>query len=396
MESAEHFVIAADILRALQDRISHLELKALGPDIEPTHLPEWKKAVPDPGMPQNPDWYAVQVPEGAAVVRHPDPNMHYEPSNPGQHIVIHNPTRPSILKKHGNKRVLPDHVVRRFVQEFNQYWQEEFGLHINFTFHNEDIENLTITDPALARNMFLQKFFIKPPVIFECFAGVGADTITFLHDFNPKAIYTVQRAMLLATAEEVRSYDTLQNNIRNFILAVPGIRDDVVKFSPISIQTYIAHMAKSTLVDLLYLDPPWRLDGVKECTPTELIEFLNAAVFAPLAQNKIVPRVICIKTRFGRDQIDPIQALFPAYRLDTCLECQPLQNIFYFHIFALKGTVDAVYQRGSVFKRILDTGKRLRVVNPPSGSATVANVDTYQHPKKRVQRDRDLPQLTVK
>jgi hypothetical protein len=253
-----------------------------------------------------------------------------------------------------------------------------------------------MTDPAMARNMFLRKFFVQPPIIFECFSGVGADTITFLYDLNPKVIYTVQHAMQKASYEEVRAYVSLQGNIQNFIAAVPDIRDDVVQYSPDSVQSFIAKQSDFPSIDLLYLDPPWRLDGVNECTAEQMVAFLDETVFSPLKQKNIVPRVICIKTRFGRADIEKIHDSFPVYRLDTCLKCQPTNKIFYFHIFALKDVVDAVYQRSDVFNVIYDTGKRLRKPEESGASSTVANTDQYPYQRGGAQQgDGALPKFQM-
>jgi hypothetical protein len=153
----------------------------------------------------------------------------------------------------------------------------------------------------------------------------------------------------------------------------------VVRYSSDSVQSFIAKQTNFPRIDLLYLDPPWILNGSDECTAAEMIQFLGKTVFEPLKQKEIVPRVICIKTRFGRADIDAISNMFPMYRLDTCLQCQPTKNIFYFHIFALKDVVDAVYQRSGVYNAVYDTGKRLRPPAIADPSSTVANTDHHPY-----------------
>ena len=347
MDSGDRLVVAADILCALQTRISRLELSFLGPHVE------------NPGNQHT----EVVVDENTSPHYTHEPNVHYVPARKGQVTTLPQHKGTPIP---ANTRKLPPHVVQRFVKEFNDYWFLEFHTNINFAFGAEDLNSLTLTDPAMGRNMFLQKFFIESPVILEAFAGVGGDTITFLLKFKPKHLFAVQHGSPLTSHPiEGRAYNLLQLNVNSFLSQYPDIPRNSITFSDETIQNFIAHTPGLTHVDLLYLDPPWVLNGVNECTPEELVDFLNEYVFKALASKKIVPRVICIKTRFGWNEVDRIQHYIPAYYRDHSIKTQPMKNVYYFHIFSLNTPTDVILQRSNAFQKIYNNDGKTKRLRPP-------------------------------
>jgi hypothetical protein len=363
MESAQHLVIAADILRALQSRISSLELKALGPDLEPTHLPEWEAVVPaDQTRPHPPDWKDLVVPEG-------------------KHVVA--PHKPWTTKLPSKKGKLPPTVLDKFIKEFNQYWILETQKNIKFVFAEEDLNFLTLTDPAFFRNRFMQKFFTDPPIILEAFGGVGGDTITFLRDFDPETCYVVQNGLTGAKRTETRSFVMLQMNVQNFFHAFPELDHNNVVYSADTVYNFILQ-TQFLRIDLLYLDPPWVLNGVNECTPKELVEFLNTAAFEALKIKKIIPRVICIKTRFGWDKIKEIEPLIPQYNRFVSIKTHVLKGIYFFHIFALNTPLDINYKRSGAQKQVYGAegeSNRVPIQDTDPSKPSYSNDDIWHAPK---------------
>jgi hypothetical protein len=234
-----------------------------------------------------------------------------------------------------------------------------------------------LTDPARVRNLFLRKFFYNPPVILEAFGGVGADTITFIHDLDPKLCYVVQNGLTGSRRTEQRAFVLLQMNVQNFLHEFPELDHHNVVFSAETAYNFIME-TKIDLIDLLYLDPPWVLDGVNECTPRELVSFLDQTVFASLKIKEIVPRVICIKTRFGWDKIKEIESLIPKYNRFVSIKTHVFKGKYFFHIFAINDPLDVIYQRGVIQNQTYG-------VEGESNRIPIQDIDPESIPRQRAE-----------
>jgi hypothetical protein len=413
MESAEHSsVVTAGILRSLHDRISSLELTAFCPDVErsispislnalgpkvrptnmtprprsqpyparPSHRNGWKRAVLKPGIPPPFPWQEVVVQDGDVVYPDDSKHVHLVPGRKGANVVAAH--RQSMPPGGAQKtKVVPERLLQKFIGEFNDYWVRWTGKDIRFKFTANDLNFLTLTDPARVRNMFLRKFFYDPPVILEAFGGTGADTITFLHDLDPSHCYVVQNGLSgVATRTEQAAFVLLQGNIHYFFEAFPELNHGNVMFSAYTVRDFIRE-APITKIDLLYLDPPWVIKGDMECTPKELINFLDDTVFKSLNAKRILPRVICIKTRFGWDKISQIEHLIPKYNRFVSIKTQPLKGLYYFHIFAINDPLDVIYQRSSIQNETYGVeggSKRVPIQNNDPESKPRYNAESYQ------------------
>jgi len=244
-----------------------------------------------------------------------------------------------------------------FQKWFNDYWTSRTKTKINFEIIEESRPFLSVTEPSMMRNMNLKRFFIEQPIIVEAFAGIGADTITFLYNLAPKKIYSIEHTSGMGGHPELaRPFRTLKKNIDNYLKAFPDVDPTSVMLVPDSVESFMKR-TELPYADLLYVDPPWILDGkTSECTPSELIEFLNTTIFN-ITGRWFTPKVICIKTRFewakfesALTEIASTQTksaigydLSDYIRIPSDVEVQPFRGTYHFHIFLSKTVEDDVY-----------------------------------------------------
>jgi hypothetical protein len=247
-------------------------------------------------------------------------------------------------------------VVEKMVRDFNAYWMQSFKLDINFQFGQRDYQFITFSEPAILRNRLIRKkmeSMMLPvnPVIVEPFAGWGADTITFLFNLDPKKIYVCER--------NDDASKQLRTNVTNFDDALETNYKD-----PKGRMDYYVGEAKNIFdkvatspneIDLLYLDPPWVLDGVtgnlrdNEADNAQLITFLMDNVFTPMQAKNLIPKIIVIKTRFDWKKLSQVMHMLPEkddgdpqYVQTDTIFFKPLKRTVYFHTLQ---TTDCVLHR---------------------------------------------------
>jgi len=244
-----------------------------------------------------------------------------------------------------------------FQKWFNSWWTATTKTEINFEITEENLPFVSVSEPSMMRNMFLKWLFIERPIVMEPFAGLGCDTITFLYNLAPRNIYCIENSAEMGGHPELgRTFRTLKKNIGNYMKAFPEVDPQTVELIPESVEVFM-EKTKVPYVDLLYLDPPWILSGQKnECTPKELIEYLNEKIFN-ITGKWFTPKVICIKTRFewakfesALKEIASGQAksaigydLNDYIRIPSDVEVQPFRRTYHFHTFLSKDVHDDVY-----------------------------------------------------
>jgi hypothetical protein len=230
--------------------------------------------------------------------------------------------------------MINDERIQGMVRQFNKYWTDNTLKNIKFSFSRDHFQFLTLSEVALGRNEVLTKYFVSRPVILEPFAGCGADTVTFMYNLHPKMIL----ASDMAKKFEV---DYIKKNITNFKAAFPHTSEIPVVLYNEKASELLARIKKEPgenhvvvhHIDLLYLDPPWVIPGMKqEATPKELLDFLMEEVFQPMRANGFVPKVIVIKTRFGWKEMDTLMDMVKGFTQRDTLSMAPLRRTVHFHI----------------------------------------------------------------
>jgi hypothetical protein len=232
-------------------------------------------------------------------------------------------------------------MVVLMVKQFNAYWLEVHHMSINFHFGVEEYPFITFTEPALLRNdnlMAKMESMGIPmnPVIVEPFAGCGADTITFLYSMKPRKVYVCDR--------DLRVSELLEDNVDNFQVSM-DYQDNRVDYTVGEAKNIYNGVAESgDEISLLYLDPPWVLDGVTgkgsggEADAGQLIQFLVEQVFQPMKAHKLIPKLIVVKTRFDWKELSKVMDKLPTnseghpqYVQTDTIFFKPLTRTVYFH-----------------------------------------------------------------
>jgi len=278
----------------------------------------------------------------------------------------------------------------------NYYWATELRVDkIDFWISKDDIAYSTLSDTALYRNTYLSSFFVKPPVVVDAYAGVGMDTISFLHNLMFTEQMAVKKVYSVENEDDDARNERLIHNVHEYIRAREKEGPDVVVLPEDAglhsqIEFYLngteeffkncRHFKKDPVddIDLLYIDPPWTLPGKEnkgiegEATPQELLQFLFETIFQHLIDAKVKVRVACIKTRFEWDKCAPFINMLNRYIQDpskryahvTTLWNKPFKGVYYFHVIK---TVEAMYGEWGPSQLYRETyGRNPRVRNDDS------------------------------
>lgn len=265
-----------------------------------------------------------------------------------------------------DKGKLPPHKVAEAVREFNDYWKRLTKKDINFQFRGQDMNFLSVSEPSLYRDGFIRRYFRNRPVIVDVFGGVGGDAITFLYMLNPARIDVIE---MLHSDEDRERIRLLNENLESFKRAFSEYSLDQIEHRVFdsSFERYM-EAYPPTRIDLLYLDPPWVLQGTNEATPVQLFEYLNEMVFSKLVSNGLNPRVICIKTRFDWEKCQVIMKQIPDYLHLNTTKNLPFNGKYHFHIMVQNKAEQSDWHHTKIFddayhqKHIEDSGE-----NPEGG-----------------------------
>lgn len=232
------------------------------------------------------------------------------------------------------KKITPA-ILEGMVHQFNQWWWDYRHMTINFTYRMDDWRYITGSEAALARNdiinLRLKAMGLTDNItILEPFAGSGADTITFLHDIHPTP------KLIVACENNPSKRDLADTNVTNFKQAYKeryGVDCKTeVKIVPIESALAIYQKFDNIAIDLLYLDPPWEVKtGEGELQGLHLVKWLDKNVFQSFKDTwqKNRPKIIIIKTRFGKDEMKDLE--IDGYLFVDTMDFTPFRNTVHFH-----------------------------------------------------------------
>lgn len=284
--------------------------------------------------------------------------------------------------------------VKEMIRKYNAYWECKTGCKIGFTFGSGDVKFVTMAEPALKRNAYLRGLFTYDPVVVEPFAGCGADTITFCYNLRPSRIYASDYAQRFGP-------DHIRRNVENFKRTVPGMAGvDVTLFKERAADFFrnlrsAPDESGNTVVphvDLLYLDPPWQLEGATaEATPRELLNYLAGEVLVPMFEEGFQPYVIVVKTRFGWEAMRELMNNVRGYRHVFTMRCTPLRREINFHVLQ-SDMYDVTTLLPSADYEHVYRGKALPAQD---GVARITDYGQFQYDRRRRQDEGQgpLPQI---
>ena len=279
----------------------------------------------------------------------------------------------------------------------NLYWSKELRTPVNFQLAASDIFYNTLSDTALFRNTFLSKFFVDSPVVVDAYAGVGMDTISFLHNLGYNKLVPIKRLFCIENNDDRARNERLIHNVQEYIRArgqhtahrrimtsgqtyQPDSEiglEKVVDFYLNGTELFFKNCKKFKLypvneIDLLYVDPPWTLpdrpnSGTNgEATSSELLQFMYDTIFEHLIDSNVRVRLICIKTRFNWNECSPFIAMVNARIPDenlqfvhvTTLSNNPFKGVYYFHVIKTMEAEYGDYRQSDLFKETYKDKKK--------------------------------------
>jgi hypothetical protein len=226
--------------------------------------------------------------------------------------------------------------INEFVRNYNMYWTDVTGKDIKFRYGNAHVKQLTLPEAALRRNVELRGYFKYRPTIFEAYPGCGGDTITFLYNFDPKAIYA---------SDLTQKYEPnyIRNNVIKFQQQFPETKKTKVILFNKRASDFLLELSEQqggeeqsdehVHVDMLYLDPPWTLDGMdREMTAEEMMDYLSKEIFDPIYERGFTPKLIVLKARFDWKSMRGLMSKLPGYLHVDTMNFSPLRREVRFHI----------------------------------------------------------------
>jgi 16S rRNA G966 N2-methylase RsmD len=238
--------------------------------------------------------------------------------------------------------------LKKAIWMFNKYIFEIYHVDIHFTFLWENMKYMTVTALALFRNTLLIRHCSSyRPTIVEPFAGCGADTISFMLNMNPSVIYCsdpneTNKLLFKKNIENIKhaSGQTLDTHIQWFSTTANDF------FHKVSEPDTDGEGGQKILhIDLLYLDPPWKIQGAKEnMTADQMVDYLNKEVFDSMFKRGFQPRVIVLKMAFDYNQMKTVMSRFPTakdsstglvspvYSHTESIKARPINGEYSFHI----------------------------------------------------------------
>jgi hypothetical protein len=272
------------------------------------------------------------------------------------------------------------------VANLNEYWDLLLGVPVNFKMTEVDVAYVTASDTALFRNTFLSGFFVEPPVVVDAYAGIGMDTVSFLYNLYCRPEIGVKFVYAVENSDDYSRTSRLQHNLHEYIRAKEGIPENAmipmtsdslggrVEIYPNGTEAFFQNCKNFKTnpvnsIDLLYIDPPWTLEGRPnsgangEATPMELLEFLYDTIFKHLIRNDVHVKMVCIKTRFTWEQCKPFLDILRShmkYKTDefthtATVENRPFKNVYYFHVIKTNEAANGKWQPSEYFQKAYKT-----------------------------------------
>lgn len=251
----------------------------------------------------------------------------------------------------GRFKKVPMQKIKKMTEWLDSYWSTVLNTEIHFKVSRQDYEYMTLPDTALFRNTFLSSFFFEPPVIVDAYAGVGMDSISFLYNLYWGTNEGIKRLYTVENYDDEARNQRLADNVQMFINKRDPSLQDKWRYHVEGTEMFFKNCKTMknypiSHIDLLYIDPPWKVPGGKndgdngEATPTELLGFLYDTIFKHLIENKVHVRVVCIKTRFEWEKVAPFLDILKMHirketeRFTHCatVRNKPFNGVYYFHV----------------------------------------------------------------
>ena len=165
----------------------------------------------------------------------------------------------------------------------------------------------------------------EPCIALDCFAGAGGNTMHLMCRLPVgSALHAVQR---VSTPAEIDRLDNLRYNVATFRgqMIKAGMHPASVEIHATDIKSFVSDVAlgKFQSPSLLFVDPPWSLDGVRIASYHQLIWFMKENIFS---SKDFRPRFIVFKLPPQPEQPVPVdeitKMLFGSGHMYKCIDVQ--------------------------------------------------------------------------
>jgi len=224
--------------------------------------------------------------------------------------------------------------MTKIINQYKEYIWLTLGVKLQFNFAAKDVPLMTPPAIALDRNRIIGKWMRDNCIIVDMGAGSGTDTLSFFNHIKPKTVYAVEDSS--DTLRNMR----LQRNVNMFLDAFKFPRE-IVQYRFDGYENFMMSKEVNN-IDLLYVDPPWLLNGSKiEASPDEIVNFVSDTVFKPMKRNEVGVTMFCIKLRFPWGQCSKILDMLnegihdenERYRRIMEFDATPFNRQISFHFF---------------------------------------------------------------
>lgn len=308
-------------------------------------------------------------------------------------------------KRNPGNRLIPKkgeydpEMVSKFTKIFKDYFYSTTGRQIEkFQLTPSTHKYVTMMPAARNRDRVLATLFESRPVIWDLFAGSGADIISNLEELDPKEIVACNKSVPEEIVhgpeydKSMQEFNILKQNIDAFYDAYPELKGDPsnnyfrkdgtpcthMKLKHTHAHTFILSCPEGTEVDMVYLDPSWddeHKPGSKderkyEMEPKELFDHLEQIIWGPIRTRKIKVGCYVIKTRWNwmkvQEYLPKINSEFMAMysirsqpfrsKLDQVGPYGQVKGVYHFMVLVHKQYKTVNVQNGQLYYDIVRNG----------------------------------------
>jgi len=287
-------------------------------------------------------------------------------------------------QKHIEKydRVYSRKAVEEMNRQYNEYWKLLTRRDIHFVFYVDNQRYLSVSAPSRHVWAFVNRFFVRRPIILDSSAGVGGDAVCMLFDTCPHRLIMVEKNDAETRGRGRSTFRTLQENIRNFILAFPEYSSVSLMFENSLAQAFLRYTAHM-VIDCIFCDPPWFGDGYTAIESRPTMEFLQNEIFKIVAERMIDVVMYVIKARFSQKVMEGfIPEFLPGYKLVASIYATPFKNTYCYHVIVNTTTQHLRWQPDELFEYVYSNHHRGKPpVNKDGQPSHVAPItpDSYYH-----------------
>lgn len=304
----------------------------------------------------------------------------YSDNKPPSGVLVPNRHEQTRIEKYD--RVYSKAAVEEMNRQYNEYWKLLTGRDIHFKFYVDNQRYLSVSAPSRHVWAFVNRFFVRRPIMLDTSAGVGGDIVCMMFDTCPFRMIMVEKNDVETRGRGHSTFRTLKDNVNHFIEAFPEYASVALIFENTLAQAFLrftAHM----VIDCIFCDPPWFGDGYTPIESRPTMEFLQKEIFSIVAKRMIDVVMYVIKARFSQKVMEGfIPEFLPGYKLVASIYATPFKNTYCYHVIVNTTTQHLRWQPDELFEYVYSNHHRGKIpVNKDGQESFVQPItpDSYYH-----------------